>query len=66
MQFIPHDWGYRRGDEVVEIALAGNAANVRLMDSSHLSNDKRGRQHRYCGGLAKQPPVRLQIPHSGT
>lgn len=36
------------------------------MDSSNLSNYKSGRQHRYYGGLAKQSPVRLAIPSSGT
>ncbi|CAG1016020.1 hypothetical protein ANAEL_05442 [Anaerolineales bacterium] len=66
MQFVQHDLGYRRGGEIVEIILSGSAANVRLMDSSNLSSYKNGRQHRYYGGLAKQSPVRLQIPHSGT
>lgn len=66
MQFVQHDLGYRRGGEIVEIVLSGRAANVRLMDSSNLNSYKGGRQHRYYGGLAKQSPVRLQIPHSGT
>jgi hypothetical protein len=65
MQFIHHDLGYSRGGEIVEVTLSGNAANVRLMDSSNFSSYKNGRQHRYYGGLAKQSPVRLQIPHSG-
>jgi hypothetical protein len=66
MQFVQHDLGYRRGGEIVEIVLSGSAANVRLMDSSNLSSYKNGRQHHYYGGLAKQSPVRLQIPHAGT
>lgn len=66
MKFIQHDLGHRTGGEIVEITLSGSAANVRLMDSSNLSSYKNGRQHRYFGGLAKQSPVRLQIPHSGT
>lgn len=65
MDFIQHDLGYRKGGEIVEIKLSGSAANVRLMDSSNLSSYKSGRQHHYYGGLAKQSPVRLQIPHSG-
>lgn len=65
MQFIHHDLGYRKGGEIVEVTLSGNAANVRLMDSSNFSSYKNGRQHQYHGGLAKQSPVRLQIPHSG-
>ena len=65
MQFIQHDLGNRRGGEIVEVTLSGNAANVRLMDSSNFSSYKNGRQHRCYGGLAKGSPVRLQIPHSG-
>ena len=65
MQFIQHDLGYRTGGEIVEITLSGNAANVRLMDSSNFSSYRNAHQHRYYGGLAKQSPVRLQIPHSG-
>lgn len=65
MNFIQHDLGYRQGGEIVEVALSGNAANVRLMDSSNLSSYKSGRQHRFYGGLAKRSPVHLQIPHAG-
>jgi hypothetical protein len=35
------------------------------MTSSEFSNYKSGRSHRYVGGLAKQSPLRLQIPNSG-
>ena len=65
MQFIHHDLGFRRGGEIVQITLSGNAANVRLMDSSNFSSYKNGRQHRFYGGLAKRSPVNLQIPHAG-
>lgn len=65
MQFVQHDLGYRNRGEIVEIILSGNAANVRLMDSSNFQNYKNGRRHQYIGGLAKQSPVRLQIPSSG-
>jgi hypothetical protein len=64
MQFIQHDLGYRKGGEIIEVILSA-AANVRLMDSSNLNNYKNGRQHHYRGGLARQTPVRLQIPHAG-
>lgn len=64
MQFIQSDLGNRRAGEIVEITLT-NGANVRLMSSSDFSNYKNGRQHRYIGGLAKQSPIRLQIPSSG-
>lgn len=65
MKFVHHDLGYRKAGEVVEVTLSGNAANVRLMDSSNFMNFKNGRRHRYTGGLARRSPVRLRIPHSG-
>lgn len=63
--FIHSDLGFRHTGDVVEVTLSGSAANVRLLDSSNFSNYRNGRQHRYHGGLAKQSPVRLQIPHGG-
>lgn len=66
MQFIHHDLGYRRGGEIVQITLSGNAANVRLMDSSNYNSYKNGQPHRYHGGLATKSSVNLQIPHAGT
>jgi len=65
MPFVHHDLGSRSGGEIVEITLSGSAANVRLMDSSNFNNYRNGRNHRYIGGLAKQSPIRLQIPSSG-
>ena len=65
MSFIQHDLGYRESGDVVEVALTGNAANVRLMDSPNFNSYRRGQPYRYQGGLAKQSPVRLQIPSSG-
>jgi hypothetical protein len=64
-KFIHQDLGQRRAGEIVEVTLSGSAANVRLMDSSAFQSYRNGRNHRYYGGLAKQSPVRLQIPHSG-
>ena len=65
MKFIHNDLGQRKRGEIVEVTLKGSAANVRLMDSSNFNSYKNGRKHRYTGGLAKQSPVRLQIPSSG-
>lgn len=65
MQFSKHDLGHRAGGEIVEVILKGNAANVRLMDSSNFQSYRSGRRHRYIGGHAKRSPVRLQIPRSG-
>lgn len=66
MEFTHYDLGNKSKGDVVEITLSGSAANVRLMDSSNFQSYKNGRQHRYYGGLAKQSPVRLQIPNSGS
>lgn len=63
--FIDSDLGFRQAGDVVEITLSGSAANVRLLDGSNFQAYRNGRQHRYIGGLAKQSPVRLQIPNSG-
>jgi len=64
LQFIHNDLGQRHRGEIVEITLT-NGANVRLMDSSNFSNYKNDRRHQYIGGLAKQSPLRLQIPSTG-
>lgn len=49
----------------MQITLSGNAANVRLMDSSNFQNYKSGRSHRYAGGLIQRSPVVLGVPSSG-
>lgn len=65
MEFVHHDLGHRSTGEIVEITLSGNAANVRLMDSSNFQSYRNNRQHRCIGGLAKKSPVRLPIPNAG-
>lgn len=65
MQFTHYDLGNKSKGDIVEIILSGSAANVRLMDSLNLQNYKTGRNHKYYGGLAKQSPIRLQIPSAG-
>lgn len=64
-QFIHSDLGTRSRGDVVEITLSGSAANVMLMDTSNFNSYKNGRAFRYTGGLARQSPVRLQVPSSG-
>ena len=66
MKFVHHKLGHVAGGSVVEVTLKGNTANVRLMDNSNFSSYKAGRRHRYQGGLVKQSPARLKVPHSGT
>lgn len=64
LNFLQFDLGSRQRGEIVEITLT-IGANVRLMTSSEFSNYKNGRRHQFIGGLAKQSPIRLQIPSSG-
>lgn len=66
MKYQVYKLGNRKRGEAVEVTLQGNAANVRLMDSTNFSNYKNGRRHKYYGGLAKRSPVRLTIPSTGT
>lgn len=63
-QFIHTDLGTRRKGDVVEVTLTA-AANVRLLDVTNFQRYRRGDQHRYYGGLARQSPVRIPIPNSG-
>ena len=65
VKFNDYDLGYRSAGSVVEATLSGNAANVRLLDSSEFQSYKSGRQHRYYGGHYTQSPVRIQIPYNG-
>lgn len=65
MKYTVYDLGQCRSGERIQVSLQGNAANVRLMDSSNYSNYRNGRQHRYYGGLARRSPIVLTIPRSG-
>lgn len=50
---------------MVEVSLLGNAAIVRLMDSSNFSSFRAGRSHRYQGGRVTESPVLLRVPYAG-
>ncbi len=64
-QFVQHDLGHQKRGATAVVTLRGNAANVRLLDSSNLNAYRSGRQHRYWGGLVKQSPYRVVIPNDG-
>ena len=53
-----------RGDRI-QVTLRGNAANVRLMDSSNYNSYRNGRNHKYYGGLVTRSPSVLTVPNSG-
>lgn len=65
MQYQVYDLHQCSKGERVQVTLRGNAANVRLMDSSNYNSYRQGRRHQYYGGLAKKSPVVLTIPRSG-
>ena len=65
MNYSVYDLKQRKSGEVVEVQLSAGA-NVLLLDSSNYSSFKAGRRHNYYGGLARQTPVRLQIPETAT
>lgn len=51
-------------NDIIEVNL-NKQANVRVMDSSNYQNYRRGRRHRYYGGLAKKRPVHITPPRQG-
>lgn len=65
MSFTHYDLGNLSAGDVVEVALSGNAANVRLLDDSNFSNYRVGRQHRFLGGLMQRSPTRIQVDQPG-
>lgn len=65
MKYLVYDLGQLSRGQRVKVTLSGNAANVRLMDSSNFSDYKSGRSHKYAGGLVTKSPVVLGVPISG-
>lgn len=64
MEYLHQEYDLRPGD-VVEVNLAGNAANVILLDQANFENYKQGRQYTYFGGYYRTSPVRLTTPRQG-
>jgi hypothetical protein len=65
MKYQVYELGYLKSGQRVQVTLSGNAANVRLMDSSNYQSYKLGRSHRYTGGLITRSPIVLGVPSSG-
>lgn len=65
MKYKAYDLGDLKGGEIVEVILSGNAANVKLMDSTNFNNYKNNERHDYYGGHATKSPVKLEVPGSG-
>jgi hypothetical protein len=68
MHFLEHELGHRNAGDLVEVSLRGNAANVRLMDSSNLESYKRSRDYRFYGGWPsnRQSTCKSRIRVTGT
>ena len=65
MRFQHWELGHRDSGDVVVVSISGNAANVRLLDSSNFQSYQNGRAHRYYGGLINHSPAEIPIPRSG-
>lgn len=65
MKFIHQDLGYIKEGDIVEVALRGNGANIRIMDDMNYESYTNGNEHRYLGGIARVSPMRIPIPFSG-
>jgi len=65
MQFQQYELGQLKGGEIVEVTLKGNAANVKLMNSSNFQSYKSGRRHTYYGGHVTRSPYKISVPSSG-
>ncbi len=65
MKFTHSDLGNLSRGTTIEVTLRGNAANVRLLDSSNFQKYKAGRKHQYYGGLVSRSPTRLTVPRNG-
>lgn len=63
MNFLHYEYDLSSGD-IVEVTL-DNQANVRLLDATNYSKYRKGKKHRYFGGLGKKSPIRIPVPNAG-
>lgn len=63
-KFVQYHWNRLEKGSTVVVTLS-TAANVRLMDSSNFNAYKRGRNHRYTGGLVRKTPFRIAVSRTG-
>lgn len=65
IRYAAFDLGQQQRGAVVRVTLHGDAANVRLLDSTAYSAYRRGGRHRYYGGHYRRSPIELSIPSGG-
>lgn len=64
MEYLHKEFDLAEGD-AVEVTLAGNAANVLLLDPSNFENYREGKHYDSFGGYARTSPFRIQAPRPG-
>lgn len=64
MEYLHKEFDLAPGD-VVEVTLAGNAANVLLLDAANFQNYQEGKPCTYQGGYTRTTPFRIEAPHEG-
>ncbi len=64
MEYLHKEFDLGEGD-AVEVTLAGNAANVLLLDADNFQNYQQGKPYHYYGGYARTSPFQIQAPRSG-
>lgn len=64
MEYLHKEFDLAEGD-AVEVRLAGNAANVLLLDSSNFEKYRQGKPCTSFGGYALTSPFRIQAPRPG-
>jgi Domain of unknown function (DUF1883) len=64
VEYLHKELDLSEGD-VVEVNLAGYAANVMLLDSENFQNYQQGRPYHYFGGYARTSPFRIEAPQPG-
>jgi hypothetical protein len=64
MEYLHREFDLSEGD-LVEVTLAGNAANVLLLDDVNFQNYRAGRAYDYYGGYVRSSPYRIKAPRPG-
>lgn len=64
MEYLHREFDLAAGD-FVEVTLAGNAANVLLLDEANFQKYRQGQPYSSYGGYARTSPFRIQAPRPG-
>ncbi|HKI31310.1 MAG TPA: DUF1883 domain-containing protein [Gemmataceae bacterium] len=64
MEHLHKEFDLGEGD-AVEVTLAGNAANVQLLDAANYQNYLQGKPYHYYGGYARTSPYLIRPPRPG-